>query len=63
MARHTGGMKTLLMVLLAVLLPPVAVFLKVGATKHLWINIILCLLFVLPGTIHALIVVLTDITA
>ena len=62
-ARHTGGMKTLLMVLLAILLPPVAVFLKVGATKHLWINIILCLLFVLPGTIHALIVVLTDITA
>ncbi|MFM9959027.1 MAG: YqaE/Pmp3 family membrane protein [Phycisphaerales bacterium] len=56
-------MKTLLMVLLAILLPPVAVFLKVGATKHLWINIVLCLLFAVPGMIHALIVVLGDVKA
>ncbi len=54
-------MKTLLMVLLAVLLPPVAVFLKVGLTKHFWINIILCLLFAVPGMIHALILVLNDV--
>lgn len=56
-------MKTLLLVLLAVFLPPVAVFLKVGLTKHFWINILLCLLFALPGMIHALIVVLTDVKA
>ena len=51
-------MGTLIMVLLAILLPPVAVFLKVGLTKHFWINLILTLLFYLPGQIHALIVVL-----
>ena len=54
-------MKTLLMVLLAILLPPVAVFLKVGISKHFWINIILCLLLAVPGMVHALIVVLTDV--
>jgi len=53
-------MKTLLLVLLAIILPPLAVFLKVGLTKHFWINLILCLLFVIPGQVHALIVVLVD---
>ncbi|MBN8643910.1 MAG: YqaE/Pmp3 family membrane protein [Planctomycetes bacterium] len=53
-------MKMLLLVILAILLPPVAVFLQVGLTKHFWINIILCLL-VLPAMIHALIVVVTGI--
>ena len=51
-------MMTFLMVLLAIFFPPVAVFLKVGLTKHFWINLILTLLLVLPGQIHALIVVL-----
>ncbi len=49
------------MVLLAIIVPPVAVFLKVGITKHFWINIILCLFFYFPGQIHALIVSLTDV--
>ncbi|MFA6250790.1 MAG: YqaE/Pmp3 family membrane protein [Candidatus Shapirobacteria bacterium] len=48
-----------LLLLLAVLLPPVAVFLKVGITTHLWLNIILTILGYLPGIIHALWVVLT----
>ncbi len=51
-------MGTLLMVILAVLLPPVAVFLKVGLTKHFWINIVLCFVFWVPAIVHALIVVL-----
>ena len=46
--------------ILAVLLPPVAAFLKVGATKHFFINIVLTLCFVAPGVIHALWLVLTD---
>ena len=45
-------------ILLALFLPPVAVFLKKGAGKSLVINIILTLLFVFPGVIHALLVVL-----
>ena len=41
------------LIILAILLPPVAVFLKKGAGKDLIINIVLCLLFFLPGVIHA----------
>ena len=44
----------LLLIILAILLPPIAVFLKSGAGKDLIINIILCLLFFLPGVVHAL---------
>jgi uncharacterized membrane protein YqaE (UPF0057 family) len=46
-----------LMIILAILLPFVAVFLKTGAGKDLLINIILCIFFWLPGIIHALWVV------
>jgi len=49
-----------LKVVLAILLPPVAALLQVGLTKHFWINLVLCLLFVIPGVIHALWLVLTD---
>lgn len=45
---------TLLMVIIAILLPPVAVFLKKGAGKDLVINLVLCVLFWLPGLVHAL---------
>ncbi|GGI87279.1 Pmp3 family protein [Shewanella hanedai] len=44
----------LLLVVIAILLPPVAVFLKSGVGKDLLINIILCLLFFIPGLLHAL---------
>ncbi|MFA5088917.1 MAG: YqaE/Pmp3 family membrane protein [Candidatus Omnitrophota bacterium] len=50
----------ILKIILAIVLPPVAAFLQVGLTTHLWINIILSLLFVFPGSIHALWLVLTD---
>lgn len=52
-------MNKLLLVIVAIFLPPVAVGLKRGIGLALVINIILCLLFVLPGIIHALWVVLT----
>ncbi|MHC5082511.1 MAG: YqaE/Pmp3 family membrane protein [Planctomycetota bacterium] len=48
----------LLLIILAIFLPPIAVFLKCGAGKDLIINIILCLLFAIPGVIHALWLVL-----
>lgn len=47
------------MILLAVLLPPLAVFLTVGLSLHFWISIILTILGYLPGIVHALWVVLT----
>jgi len=46
-----------LLIILAILLPPLGVFLKSGVGKDLLINIILCLLFWIPGVIHALWVV------
>ncbi|MBU2871018.1 YqaE/Pmp3 family membrane protein [Colwellia sp. E2M01] len=47
-------MNKLLLIILAILLPPIAVFLKNGAGKDLIINIILCFIFYVPGVIHAL---------
>ncbi len=50
---------TLLLVILAILLPPLAVYLHDGAINtHFWISLILTLLFWLPGVIYALIIVL-----
>jgi uncharacterized membrane protein YqaE (UPF0057 family) len=39
---------------LAIILPPLAAFLVVGLSTHFWINLILTLLGWLPGTVHAL---------
>jgi len=47
-------MNKVLLIVLAILLPPLAVFLKSGAGKDLLINIVLCIFFWLPGIIHAL---------
>ena len=50
---------TLLLVILAILLPPLAVYLHEGAINgKFWLDLILTLLFFLPGIIYALIVVL-----
>ncbi|HEY5715565.1 MAG TPA: YqaE/Pmp3 family membrane protein [Psychromonas sp.] len=46
-------MNKILLIVLAILLPPVAVFLKSGLGKDFFINIILCLLFILPAVVHA----------
>lgn len=42
-----------LRIVLAVLLPPVGVFLTVGIGLQFWINILLTLLGYIPGIIHA----------
>ena len=50
---------TLLLVILAILLPPLAVYLHEGVINNkFWISLILTLLFWIPGVIYALIVVL-----
>jgi uncharacterized membrane protein YqaE (UPF0057 family) len=50
---------TLLLVILAILLPPLAVYLHENAINtKFWIDLILTLLFFLPGIIYALIVIL-----
>ncbi len=47
-------MNKILLAIIAVLLPPLAVFLKNGAGKDLIINIVLCVFFYVPGILHAL---------
>ncbi|MEH6519122.1 MAG: YqaE/Pmp3 family membrane protein [Halioglobus sp.] len=47
-------MNKIVLIILAILLPPLAVFLKNGAGKDLLINIVLCLFFYVPGILHAL---------
>ena len=47
----------MLKIILAVLLPPVAVFLERGISGSLLLNVLLTLLAWLPGAIHALLVV------
>jgi len=43
----------LVLLILAIFLPPIAVFLKKGAGRDLLINLVLCLFFYIPGIIHA----------
>ena len=47
-------MISILRIVLAIFLPPVAAFLTVGIGLHFWLNLILTLLFFIPGVIHAL---------
>ena len=47
-------MNKIVLIILAILLPPLAVYLKTTSAKDTIINIVLCLLFWLPGVIHAL---------
>ncbi len=47
-------MNRLVLIVLSIFLPPVAVFLKKGIMPTFWINLILTLIFFIPGVIHAL---------
>ena len=44
----------LVAIIVSILLPPLAVYLKKGAGSDLVINIVLCLLMWLPGVLHAI---------
>lgn len=43
----------ILRIILAILLPPLGVFLQVGFGLQFWINILLTLLGYVPGIVHA----------
>jgi uncharacterized membrane protein YqaE (UPF0057 family) len=53
-----AGIPKIVLIILAFFIPPLAVGLKEGITAQFWINLILTLIFWLPGFIHALVVVL-----
>ncbi len=48
----------LIYIILALLLPPLAVFLLYGISTEFWISVLLTILFWIPGVIYALILVL-----
>lgn len=47
-------MNNLVRIIVGILLPPLGVFLTVGIAPAFWINILLTVLGWLPGSIHAL---------
>ena len=51
-------MSKVVLVILAILLPPLAVYLKTKAAKDTIINIVLCFFFWIPGILHALYLIL-----
>ncbi|HEY4650099.1 MAG TPA: YqaE/Pmp3 family membrane protein [Pontibacter sp.] len=55
--KQSGSRTSVVEIILAVLLPPLAVFLHDGIGTTFWISLILTLLFWLPGVIYALLVV------
>ncbi|KAI4384433.1 hypothetical protein MLD38_002592 [Melastoma candidum] len=50
----TMGAETFLEVILAILLPPVGVFLRYGCGIEFWIDLLLTILGYIPGIIYAL---------
>ena len=55
--RGRGMDNKLVLIIIAILLPPLAVFMKSGAGKDLVINILLCFVFWVPAIVHSLWVV------
>lgn len=51
----------ILLIILAILIPPLAVGLKEGIGNRFWISLLLTLLFFIPGVIYALLVVTDSI--
>jgi len=51
-------MPTIILIILAILLPPLAVYLKTNSGKQTIINLILCLFFWVPGILHTLYLIL-----
>ncbi len=47
-------MSDIIRIIIAILLPPLGVFLQVGLGKDFWINILLTLLGYIPGLVHAI---------
>jgi uncharacterized membrane protein YqaE (UPF0057 family) len=52
--KNKSGVSTVLLVILAILIPPLAVLLVDGLKGPFWLDILLTLLFLLPGIIYAL---------
>ena len=60
-ATATGG--DILRIILAILLPPLGVFFQVGLGLHFWLNILLTLFGYVPGIIHAVWIIASDVVS
>ena len=49
----------ILRIILAILIPPLGVFMQVGIGAQFWINLVLTMLGYIPGIIHAIYIILT----
>ncbi len=56
--RREGQGMDVIRILIAIILPPLGVFLQVGLGLHFWLNILLTLLGYIPGIIHAIYIIL-----
>jgi uncharacterized membrane protein YqaE (UPF0057 family) len=52
-----GHRMDILRIVLAVILPPLGVFLQEGLGKHFWINVLLTILGYIPGIVHAIYII------
>ena len=50
-------MADFLRVILAIVLPPLGVFMQVGLTGQFWLNILLTILGYIPGIVHAVYII------
>lgn len=46
-------------IIIAILIPPLGVFLQVGIGAQFWINILLTILGYIPGLVHAIYIIAT----
>jgi uncharacterized membrane protein YqaE (UPF0057 family) len=53
-------LSTIIKILIAFFLPPISVLMTNGFGLQFLLNVLLCILFVLPGSIHALYLLLRD---
>lgn len=44
-------------IVLAIILPPLGVFMQVGLGKQFWLNILLTILGYIPGIVHAVYII------
>jgi uncharacterized membrane protein YqaE (UPF0057 family) len=47
----------LIRIIVAIILPPLGVFLEVGLGRQFWLNILLTLLGYIPGIVHAVYII------
>ena len=55
--RNDSGCMLVLIILLCLFFPPIPVYLYRGCSLHLLINVLLCVLYFIPGVIHAFLIV------